>query len=407
MGCLPVSFDGHESVETHDPHALLFGDDHDDLDEHDPLDEPRAADIRPVRGERRRRRRRRRQFGVLLAALLIIVVAVSGIYAYHALYAPKDWTGDGTGTVLVQVHSGDGADAIADTLVTDGVVRSSAAFTSAAAANSKASSIQPGFYRLRRHMSGTSALNLMLDSSSHIVNKFTIPEGTIEKDIISKLATALNVPESQVQSAASDIANLGLPDGYSPASGPLTSAEGFLYPDTYQLDPGMSPSDALQMMTSEFTTQDKSNGFADGAKKLGITPYSALIIASIAQSEVKSNADAPKVARVILNRLAANMPLQIDATSAYAAKLQGLDPAKVVYATIDSPYNSYTHPGLPPTPINSPGQPALAAAVAPAAGDWLYYVNGDANGDLAFFNNDTDFEAAVQKCRANNWGCGT
>jgi UPF0755 protein len=112
------------------------------------------------------------------------------------------------------------------------------------------------------------------------------------------------------------------------------------------------------------------------------------------------------VARVILNRIAKSMPLQIDATSAYAAKLLNLDPTKVIYAKINSPYNTYTHAGLPPTPISSPGSEALTAAIKPAAGDWLYYVNGDKKGDLYFTNNQTDFATAVQKCRENNWGCG-
>src|SRR6201999_404851 len=107
----------------------------------------------------------------------------------------------------------------------------------------------------------------------------------------------------------------------------------------------------------------------------------------------------------ILNRLTAQRPLQIDATSAYGAKVLGLDPTKVNYATLESPYNSYTHAGLPPTPISNPGADALAAAAKPAAGDWIYYVNIDAAGHLGFYDNATDFTAAQLKCYQNNWGC--
>src|SRR6185437_13742118 len=106
-----------------------------------------------------------------------------------------------------------------------------------------------------------------------------------------------------------------------------------------------------------------------------LTPYDALIIASIAQSEARYPDDMAKVARVILNRIAIKKPLQIDATSVYAAKVQGLDPAKIVFSTIDSPYNSYRNTGLPPTPISNPGADALNAAVHPPAGNWTYYVN--------------------------------
>jgi UPF0755 protein len=223
-------------------------------------------------------------------------------------------------------------------------------------------------------------------------------------DVTGPMAKALNVSESAVTSAMNDVSDLGLPSGYSPD--PLTSVEGFLYPATYTFDPGTSPVDALNDILSKYIAQDRSSGFAAKAEALHLTPYSALIIASIAEKEAKMPGDYPKVARVILNRIAKQMPLQIDATSAYAAKLQHLDPTKVVYATIDSPYNTYTHDGLPPTPISSPGDQALAAAVTPAAGNWLYYVNSDAQGDLFFTNDESAFEQAVAKCRANHWGCG-
>jgi len=130
-----------------------------------------------------------------------------------------------------------------------------------------------------------------------------------------------------------------------------------------------------------------------------------LIIASIAQAEVKFAEDAPKVARVILNRIAQSKPLQVDATSAYAAKLQGLDPAKVIYATLDSPYNTYKNKGLPPTPIGNPGETSMQGAITPPPGNWLFYVNDDAAGHLGFYADQDAFTAAQQKCHDNNWGC--
>jgi UPF0755 protein len=365
-----------------------------------------APPRRSLRRELRRKRRHRRVL-LLLVVVLLAGVAGAGWYAYRSLYTPKDWVGNGTSeTVLVKVNPGDGSSAIGSTMVADGVVRSAAAFVSAAAKNSHAADVGPGVYQLRKHMSAVAAVNLLLDPSAHIVDKVTIPEGTSEKDIIAKLAAALKVPVSQVAAAAADVSNLGLPDGYGPSKGALTSAEGFLYPDTYSLDPGTPPAVALQQMAAEFTTEDKALGFADGAKKLGLSPYQSLIIASMEQAEVKFASDAPKVARVILNRLATNTPLKVDPTSIYGAIVQGLDPSKVNYATLNSPYNTYLHVGLPPTPIGNPGEAMLQAAIAPAAGDWLYYVNGDAQGHLYFTDNMNDFEAAVARCTANHWGCG-
>ena len=367
-----------------------------------------APPRRSVVREGRRRRRRRR---LLLAMVLVIflVVAGAGWIGYRSLFTSTkvlDYSGSGTGSVNIEVNSGDGVGVIGATLTKAGVVASVDAFTRAAARNKQSADIAAGEYNMRSHMSGAAAVTRMLDPQAYLVDKVVIPEGTIEKDVITKLADGLKVPVASVTAAAADIANLGLPEGYAPASGPLTSAEGFLFPDTYSLVPGSTPAAALQTMTSEFTSEDRSIHFADGAKALGITPYQALIIASIAQSEVKFDTDANKVARVILNRIAAGMPLQIDATSAYAAKLAGLDPASVQYATIVSPYNTYTHSGLPPTPIGNPGESVLKAAVSPDAGNWLYYVNGDAAGHLFFTDSETAFEAAVATCKAQNWGCG-
>jgi UPF0755 protein len=422
MRSFPVRFEKREASE-HDGASLLFGDEPSDDSQYESTGaHAAAADTstgrsagtstlltapprRTVQREARRQRRRRRLL-LFFVVIVIAAIAASGWVAYKSLYAPKDWTGTGIGTTTIVVNPGDGSSAIGTTLAAKRVIRSAGAYVAAAAHNSKSQDIGPGTYQMRLHMSATAALALLLDPSAHIVAKVTIPEGTIEKDIVAQLATALKMNVGDVTAAADDVANLGVPDGYAPASGPLASAEGFLFPDTYDFDPGTSAAAALQQMAAEFTTEDKQLGFADGAKKIGITPYQALIIASIAQSEVKFAADAPKVARVILNRLATNMPLQIDATSAYAAKLKGLDPAKVIYATIDSPYNSYTHKGLPPTPIGNPGEAMLQAAITPAVGDWLYYVNGDAKGDLFFTSSAAAFEQAVTKCKAEGWGCG-
>jgi UPF0755 protein len=219
--------------------------------------------------------------------------------------------------------------------------------------------------------------------------------------VFAALAAKTKVPVAALQKAAGAIGNLGLPAGFT-----AKSAEGFLFPSTYKFNPGMTADEVVQQVTGQFTAEWNRLGLTAEAKAAGVTPYQGVIIGSIAEAEAKFDADRAKVARVILNRIKANRPLQIDATSAYAAKLAGLDPTKVIYAEINSPYNSYTHPGLPPTPIDNPGEASLKAGVNPTPGDWLYYVNGDAAGHLVFFNDEASFQAAADKCKANNWGCG-
>ena len=385
-----------------DPHELLFGTDD------EPYTEPSGGPSRRARtAHRRRLRRNRRLFTIVAAvsAVVVLVAAYGGYRLYQSHYHPKDYHGAGTGSVEIVVHDGDGAQAIGDTLLHAGVVGSTRAFINAVNHSPGGGDIAPGAYQLRKHMSAKSAVLLLLDPVSKLSNEVLVFPGATVLDVAPKLAQALKLSDADVTAALGNVGSLGLPSGYTSGAA-LTSVEGFLYPATYTFDPGTSAQDAIQDMITKFIDVDRSTGFASKAKQLNLTPYAALTIASIAEKEAKNPADYPKVARVILNRIKARMPLQIDATSAYAAKLLHLDPTKVVYADIDSPYNTYTHDGLPPTPIANPGTDAISASVHPASGDWLYYVNGDAKGDLFFTNDATEFDKAVQKCRDNHWGCG-
>jgi peptidoglycan lytic transglycosylase G len=404
-----------ESLTEHDPHAMLFGSSDDDAAEAEhPSGEHAIAASRSRRSDRheharrRRARRNRRVFSVLTVLVVVVVVAL-GLVVYRVYqnhYHPKDYSGAGSGSVEVTVNSGDGAQTIGTTLHDRGVVASVRAFTNAASDNSQSRSISPGTYKLRRHMSAKSALSMLLDPKSRLSNQVAVFEGATVFDIGPTLAKALGVSQAEVTAAMANVKALGLPRGYTAGTKTPSSVEGFLYPATYTFDPGTKPSDALQEMITSFTEAARSTNFTADARALKVSPYDALIIASIAEKEAKFAADFPKVVRVILNRIVAKKPLQIDATSAYAAKQKHLDPTKVIYAKIDSPYNTYTHDGLPPAPIANPGETAMRAAVHPASGNWLYYVNSDARGDLFFTNSETAFEQAAAKCRQNHWGCG-
>jgi UPF0755 protein len=405
----------HESVTDYDPHSLLFGQDDDEWagDEYDTRATrtlSRSARHQAHRNDVRARRRKRR-IATLTSLLDVAVVVVSAwivVPKVIDVFRVPDYSGAGTGSVRVTVARGDSASDIGHTLKNAGVVKSQKAFVDAANKNSASQNIQPGTYLLHKHMSGASALTLLLDPKSRSADgDVLVTEGATEFDVTKRLVKALGADkQAQVDKAINSVDSLGIPLGYAPTSGKLASVEGFLYPATYTIDPNGLAADALRRMTNRFADHDRSTNFAADATKLGLTPYEALIIASIAQSEAKYPGDMAKVVRVILNHLSAHIPLKIDATSRYGAMVKGLDPSKVVYATIDSPYNSYTHTGLPPTPISNPGAEAMNAAVHPATGDWLYYVNSDAEGHLFFTNDEHAFVRAAEKCRDNNWGCG-
>jgi len=390
---------GDQSTEEH----LLFDGDPD----HDVEDEPRGRRVPRVDRSRRRHRRNLR-LSLLLSATIVIVIAAVGVpWAIHQLRV-ADYSGSGTGSVTIRVKDGDSAADIGSTLYRAGVVASAEAFTNAAEKDSQSTDIQPGTYVLHRHMSGQNALTMLLSPSSRSAGSdVVVPEGATVLDVEASLTKVLGAGRKHaIEAALRNPGNLGLPLGYSTAGRRPLSPEGFLFPATYSLDPGEAPGDALQTMVARFATEDRSLAFASTASQRGLSPYRALIIASIAQAEAKFPADLPKVARVILNRLRDHRPLQIDATSAYRAKLTGLDPTSIIYSQVEGPYNTYRHLGLPPTPIDNPGAAALRAAVHPASGNWLYYVNSDSAGHLFFTANEQAFAKAAARCRAQHWGCG-
>jgi UPF0755 protein len=258
-------------------------------------------------------------------------------------------------------------------------------------------------------MSGSAAVSRILDGSARsAAGDLLIPEGATSLDVNARLLKIYGSDQrAAVDAAFKNAANLGLPLNYTgKGNGVPKSPEGFLFPATYPVDPANSPTKLLQLLVSRYLQQDRQTGFADAAKKMHMTPYDALIIASIAQSEAKFSNDMPKVARTILNRIRIHKPLQFDSTSSYACKLANTPANKCIYHQVVSPYNTYTHQGLPPTPIDNPGADAMNAAVAPASGGYIYFVNIDAAGHLGFFKTEKDFTKAVQKCVRNHWGCG-
>ncbi|MFD9206871.1 endolytic transglycosylase MltG [Streptomyces sioyaensis] len=194
----------------------------------------------------------------------------------------------------------------------------------------------------------------------------TVPEGQRAGQIYAAADRALKLPAGSTAKAA-ERAHLKLPDA---AQG---NPEGYLYPATYPVSSDTTPVSLLSYMT---TTAGRR--LADD----GISSYRTVVIASIVQAEADRPADMGKVARVITNRLAHHMPLQMDSTLNYALHRSTLRTSHAD-TRLNSPYNTYRNQGLPPTPIDSPGADALKAAGAPPAGDWLYFVTV-APGDTRF-----------------------
>ncbi|MEV7288581.1 endolytic transglycosylase MltG [Streptomyces sp. NPDC093252] len=193
-----------------------------------------------------------------------------------------------------------------------------------------------------------------------------IPEGYRASQIYSAVDKALAVPAGTTKKSLAK-AGLKLPND---ADG---NPEGYLFPATYPLTDTSTPEALLAQMVD--TANKKFNGapIAAGAQRNAMNVYQAVTIASIVQAEAATPTDMGKVARVVFNRLERGMPLQMDSTINYALDRSTLN-TTLDDTRIDSPYNSYQRMGLPPTPIDNPGEEAVRAAIGPPPGDWLYFV---------------------------------
>jgi len=343
-----------------------------------------------TRARRRRRRTRRKGFVASLLAIAIVVgiIGGGGYYAYqwlNDLLVPDDYTGQGTGEVTIEIKEGQSATEIAQTLLANDVIKSTRAFTEAAAAAGKSGSLQPGVYRLRRKMAAKYAVEA-LDPANRLRTRVTITEGLRLSQVLERLATTTGRPVEEFEQAAKRRKALGLPS-YA------KSLEGYAFPATYEISPTKSPQDILTEMVDRFRVAAEQNDLVAGAKRLGMTPHEIITIASIVQAESGKKSDMAKVARVIYNRLKRPMPLQMDSTVLYGVGKFGLHASEADRAD-DSPYNTYKHSGLPPGPICNPGDDAIEAALNPAKGNWLFFVTVDPKRGITKF---TDSQAEHEK----------
>ena len=343
-----------------------------------------------IRRTQRRRFRRTRPMIVLLVALGLVVgtgaVATSVLWPMvTSLTASNDYTGGGHGVVPVVVHDGDASRTIGAVLEKAGVVKTAGAFENAAAGNPLSGSIQPGRYLMHSKMSALSALAFLLNRANRTSAQVTIREGLWTSEILKALAAGTGRPLAEYTAALKNPQLLGLP---AQAKG---NVEGYLFPSTYPFQADTTAAQQLQTMVSKTLEQ---------LSILGVTPDNAqrvLTVASIVEAEARAAADRPKVARVIENRLAKGMPLQMDSTVHFIAQRRGKTGTSDAERRSASAYNTYLVAGLPPGPIDSPGLSAIQAAVSPTPGGWMYFVAVDPSTGLTRFSVDAAGQAANVK----------
>lgn len=226
----------------------------------------------------------------------------------------------------------------------------------------------------------------------------TIPEGWTAARIADRLVRDrwIRNPAEWLDLVAQpqppEAAGIALPHG----------AEGFLFPETYRLEAGTRPAEILGHMLTRFRHEwEKLEPARRDPRSADLTTTQVVVLASMIEREARTPAEMPQIASVYLNRLKKKMKLECCATVRYA--LGGVWDRPLLFADlkVDSPYNTYKHPGLPPGAIANPGRDALAAVLRPAATDFLFYVYAG-NNHHVFSRTYTEHMKAVRAVRTKN-----
>ena len=324
-----------------------------------------------------------RRIAALVSVGLVLLMVGAAYLLLRGGGDANDFSGSGTGTAVVVVGRGDTLTEIGQKLEDADVVLTAGAFIDAAEVDDRAASIGPGKYTLRKSMSASAALDLMLDPQSRADSRLVLPEGLRLEQTVAAAAEASSLPKSAFQEVLQDPAQLELPTWAK------DRPEGFMFPASYDLTGDETAKSLLRSLVKRFNQASADIGLESRAKEVGLTPYEVMVVASLIQAEGAPQ-DFAKVARVIYNRLDADMPLQLDSTVAYALGITDLTLSADQLKTA-SPYNTYVRRGLPPRPINSPGEAAIEAALDPAKGKWLYFVLTDPR------SKDTKFATSYEK----------
>jgi UPF0755 protein len=301
---------------------------------------------------------------IIGAAVLLIVVISSALFFFNLKAVADD---SAAPTAVFAIPQGTGFRQIAQNLYDAHLIRSPIAFELFALLEGRAFQLKPGSYRLNAGMDTASIISAISGNGAGEA-MVTIPEGSNIYEIDKILSDALVIsPGTLIR--------------FPSAAG----LEGKLFPDTYQFYTDANIDDIVQELTDNFNTKAAPILNADPANE-----KRNLIIASLLEKEVPAEQDQQIVAGIILKRLAANMPLDIDATVCYAKLLAaptstgGCYPLTPLDFKINSPYNTYLYKGLPPGPIGNPGVSALTAALHPQSSPYWYYLSDPKTGKTIF-----------------------
>ncbi|HUO47733.1 MAG TPA: endolytic transglycosylase MltG [Acidimicrobiales bacterium] len=329
----------------------------------------------------------------VLGALAVVVLAV---LAWAVVWYEGEVNPGAPGpATVVTIPSGTGVSGVAALLAHQQVVGSSLALRIYFALHGTPQ-IAAGGYLLHRHAS-FAAVRGALERGPDVFAVDVLP-GLTFAEVASRVG---EVPGRSAASFSALAASGAVRSPYAPAG--VTDLDGLLGTGVYQVLPGETETTLLQQMVDRFDATAQAVGLTAGAAALGVTPYQVVTVASIVQKEGVYSQNLDKVARVVYNRLAKHMALQMDSTVLFSEHRDG-GPVTAADLALDTPYNTYLHKGLTPTPICFPSQASLEAALHPATGSWLYFVVVQRDGTEAFA--DTFAEQLANEQLAKSRGLG-
>ncbi len=331
---------------------------------YEPMPEPRSG------------RGRGAKILVALGVLFVVGLVVAGGVALWVNRQVNPSGGPGQ-AISVQIPNGSSTQRIATILEKSGVVDSARVFRLYVKAKG-GGPFQAGSYTLRRNEKFDQLISALEKGPKLTFQRLTVPEGLTIKQLAERVG---KMPGRSAERFLEVLESGQVRSRYQPAGS--NNLEGLLLPETYFVAPDEDEARILRRMVDAFDKLATELNISAAASRHGLTPYQAVIVASMIEREARVPEDRGPIAQVIYNRLERGMPLQIDATVLYALGVQK-DVVLLKDLEVDSPYNTYRIPGLPPGPIAAPGRRALEAALNPTPGPYLYSVVIEENGRHAF-----------------------
>lgn len=320
--------------------------------------------------------------GATLIGVMLLALVLGAIYLIYTT-AMRD-SGVGDRPVDITVAEGDTLSAVADKLQAGGVIESATGFKIEARLKGGGTQIRPGEYTFEPGADSGEILTQLTAVRPPPTFTLTVPEGLTLEQTAQVVAEQSDIEAGEFEAAARETDY-----GYAFLENPeIETTEGYLFPKKYEFEEGTSAYQVVNRMLDQYLIETQNLDFSDAPSGLSLSEYEIVTVASLIEREAANPEERPLIAAVIYNRLDQDMPLQIDATIQYARgtpkerlSLEDLE--------IESPYNTYTNPGLPPGPIASPGLASLKAAIEPAETGDLYYVLKE-GGEEHFFTDDYD-----------------